>query len=227
MDPIVSTNVVGAGQPQIVKAAEAGSNSNALIASDFETFLRLLTTQLENQDPLNPMESSEFAVQLATFSGVEQQAQTNAFLQTMSDAANAQGLSDMAGWVGMEARSPTHHYFDGTSLTMTPPQILTADRAMMVVTDETGAVAGRFDIPNDGGPYTWLGTGNGGVPLRPGRYSFAVEGYEGQTLVATRSIETYGTVTEVQIGADGPVLVLNDGNRILAADVTAVRRPQE
>ena len=44
-----------------------------VISSDFQTFLTMLTTQLQNQDPLNPVESSDFAVQLATFSGVEQQ----------------------------------------------------------------------------------------------------------------------------------------------------------
>jgi flagellar basal-body rod modification protein FlgD len=223
MDPVVATNAVPQGQAQTVKAPDEGKGSATMIASDFETFLKLLTTQLENQDPLNPMESSEFAVQLATFSGVEQQVQTNALLKSMAEAADAQGLSEMASWVGMEARSPALKYFDGTALTLTPPALATADRAMMVVSDETGDIVGRFDIPNDGAPYTWLGTGSGGVPLRPGRYSFAVEGYQGQTLVATRPLEGYGIVAEVQSGADGPVLVMADGSRVLAADVTAVR----
>ena len=51
--------------------AETGGNS--ALSSDFETFLRMLTTQLQNQDPLNPVDSADFAVQLATFSSVEQQ----------------------------------------------------------------------------------------------------------------------------------------------------------
>ena len=51
------------------------------ISSDFETFLRMLTVQMQNQDPLNPIQSSDFAVQLATFSGVEQQVRTNDLLE--------------------------------------------------------------------------------------------------------------------------------------------------
>ncbi len=225
MDPIVTTNALGPGQTQTVRPAGEGEDRATMIASDFETFLRLLTTQLENQDPLNPMESSEFAVQLATFSGVEQQVRTNALLQSMAAAADASGLSDMAAWVGLEARSPALQYFDGTSLTLSPPQILSADRAMIVVRDATGVEVGRFDIPNDGVPFRWLGTGTAGTPLTPGSYAFTVEGYQGQDHVDSVQIETYGTVSEVQIGADGPVLVLSDGSRVLAADVTAVRAP--
>ncbi|MFV2001871.1 MAG: flagellar hook capping FlgD N-terminal domain-containing protein, partial [Paracoccaceae bacterium] len=55
----------------------------ANVNSDFETFLKLLTTQLKNQDPLKPVDSSDFAVQLATFSSVEQQVKTNDLLTSL------------------------------------------------------------------------------------------------------------------------------------------------
>ena len=55
MDPIVTTNALGPGQTQTVRPAGEGDDRATMIASDFETFLRLLTTQLKNQDPLNPM----------------------------------------------------------------------------------------------------------------------------------------------------------------------------
>ena len=53
------------------------STSTGGISSDFNTFLRMLTVQMQNQDPLNPIDSADYAVQLATFSGVEQQVRTN------------------------------------------------------------------------------------------------------------------------------------------------------
>ncbi len=53
------------------------ASADKAVTSDYETFLRMLTTQLQNQDPMNPMESDDFAMQLATFSGVEQQVKTN------------------------------------------------------------------------------------------------------------------------------------------------------
>lgn len=57
-------------------------------ANQFEVFLKMLTTQIKNQDPLNPMENTEFAVQLATFTGVEQQVQTNLLLTQLLQVAN-------------------------------------------------------------------------------------------------------------------------------------------
>ena len=56
MEPSIVTNAVQAGQTQSVRNANE-AETGALVTSDFETFLVMLTTQLENQDPLNPMES--------------------------------------------------------------------------------------------------------------------------------------------------------------------------
>ena len=67
-------------------AASAATAETSLIGNDFNTFLVMLTTQLQNQDPLNPIESSDYAVQLATFSGVEQQVRTNQLLQEIGRA---------------------------------------------------------------------------------------------------------------------------------------------
>ena len=61
--------------------ASSETKNTPQIGGDFTTFLEMLTVQLKNQDPMNPMESSDFAVQLATFSSVEQQVQTNDLLK--------------------------------------------------------------------------------------------------------------------------------------------------
>ena len=75
------------------------------ISSDFNTFLRMLTVQMQNQDPLNPIDSADYAVQLATFSGVEQQVRTNQLLADMQGKFSQLGMAEMAGWIGKEARS--------------------------------------------------------------------------------------------------------------------------
>jgi len=77
----------------------------------------MLTVQMRNQDPLNPMNSNEFAVQLATLSGVEQQSYTNQLLSAM---VNQTGLSDLGSWVGMEARIFGGAYYDGDAIALTP-----------------------------------------------------------------------------------------------------------
>lgn len=59
------------------------STPAANVTADYDTFLQLLVTQLQNQDPLNPTDNAEFIAQLASFSAVEQQTQTNAKLDLM------------------------------------------------------------------------------------------------------------------------------------------------
>ena len=93
-------------QTGITPPTAGGSDKAATnISADFETFLKMLTVQMQNQDPLNPIDSADYAVQLATFSGVEQQVQTNDLLKGLAASLGAAGLSEMAGWVGMEART--------------------------------------------------------------------------------------------------------------------------
>src|SRR5690606_25523957 len=99
---------------------QATPKQGTLIDSDFETFLVMLTTQMQNQDPLNPIQSSDYAAQLATFSGVEQQVKTNTLLESLSTQLGLSGMAQMAAWVGMEARVTAPVLFEGTPLTLYP-----------------------------------------------------------------------------------------------------------
>ena len=82
--------------------------------------------QMENQDPLNPVDSSDYAVQLATFSGVEQQVQTNDLLRSLATQLGSDGMAQMLAWVGKEARAPTAAYFDGGAITLAPNPVTIA-----------------------------------------------------------------------------------------------------
>ncbi|MEO0916622.1 MAG: flagellar hook capping FlgD N-terminal domain-containing protein, partial [Pseudomonadota bacterium] len=109
---------------QITNAPTTASNTNAsstsVISSDFDTFLQMLTAQMQYQDPLNPIESTDFATQLATFSNVEQAVLTNDLLKDLTAQMNSSGLADMAAWVGKEARAAAPAFFDGEPLTLAP-----------------------------------------------------------------------------------------------------------
>jgi flagellar basal-body rod modification protein FlgD len=86
----METTSFGPAPTQTPQSPNQTTRSKAL-TSDFETFLRMLTVQMKNQDPLNPIESSDFAVQLATFSGVEQQVKTNDLLTKLADSFGGSG----------------------------------------------------------------------------------------------------------------------------------------
>ena len=93
MTPTATSAASQTGAAQATAAAAAANeptNGSAALASDFETFLTMLSVQMQNQDPLNPTDSTEFASQLAQFSTVEQQTLTNTLLNI------AEGKSDIA-----------------------------------------------------------------------------------------------------------------------------------
>lgn len=199
--------------------------SGTLIGSDFNTFLRMLTVQMQNQDPLNPIESADYAVQLATFSGVEQQVRANQLLSQLSGQFGLMGMTQLAGWVGQEARTAGPIQYDGRPITLSPTTATTADSAVLVVLDAKGAVVAREALPLGTAPYQWLGADAAGNPLPPGRYSLSIESRLGDQTLRTDPVEAYHPILEVRRNGDAVRLVLNGGIEVDAATVTALRAP--
>ena len=199
------------------------ASSGAKISSDFETFLKMLTVQMQNQDPLNPVDSADYATQLATFSGVEQQVQTNDLLRSLSGQLGTGGLSQLAGWVGMQVRAQTPAWFDGAPITVATDVQRGADEAQLVVRDASGAEVQRVRIETDDGPVAWPGIGSDGRRLPAGYYTFETVSVASGVVVAETASEIYATVTEVQVKDGVNTLVLAGGGTIPAAAVTAVR----
>ncbi|MBN2906214.1 MAG: flagellar hook assembly protein FlgD [Rhodobacteraceae bacterium] len=207
--------------------ASASSGGGTAISSDFETFLKMLTVQMQNQDPMNPIESSDYAVQLATFSGVEQQVRTNDLLQALGDNLGAAGLAQYGGWVGMEARAAVPGMFDGTPITVLPNPATGADSAQLVVrATATGQEVQRLAIGTDGTPVSWAGIGADGTTLAPGSYSFSVESYTDGARIGESTAEVYAPITEVRSAASGITLVFEGGGEAAASVVSALRQAQ-
>ncbi|NCM95980.1 MAG: flagellar basal body rod modification protein [Rhodobacteraceae bacterium CG2_30_10_405] len=207
--------------PTPTTSVATGSSS---INADFDTFLQMLTTQLQNQDPMNPLNSSDFAVQLATFSGVEQQAMTNNLLGGMQSQLALMDMAQMAGWVGLEARVAAPAWVTpGQPVPLSPNPAAAADRAVLVVRDAHGLVATQQDIPVAADELSWMPVDSAGAPLAEGSYSFQLENYAGDQLLATTDVEVYAPIREVQNRAGGTTLILQGGIAVPALAVTAIR----
>lgn len=192
-------------------------------SGDYQMFLKMLTTQMKNQDPLNPMDSSDYAVQLATFSGVEQQVKTNALLTALTGQLGVASMGQYAGWVGMEARAPMPATYNGTALTLYPTPAQGAEHTVLVAYDAQNHEVMRQEIPVSTDPVQWTGrTATGGQAL-PGTYSFKLESYVGGEMKTADPVELFGKVTEVRQGANGPVLATASGGTIAPAQVKALR----
>jgi flagellar basal-body rod modification protein FlgD len=198
------------------------NTADKLISSDFNTFLTMLTTQLKNQDPLNPMDNSEYAVQLATFSGVEQQVKTNTLLESLGAQLGLSGLTTYAGWVGKDARADMPVWYSGKPVTLAAEPDPKADKAELVVTDATGAVVARQPVPLDARTVTWTGLDPQGVARPTGSYTFALESFTQGAWIATTPAEAYVRVIEVRGGAT-PTLVFEGGIEVEVTKITALR----
>jgi flagellar basal-body rod modification protein FlgD len=189
---------------------------------DFQTFLTMLTAQMKNQDPLQPMSASDFAAQLATFSNVEQATYTNELLVAM---LNQGGLSDLGGWVGMEARIFGGVWYSGESIDLTPDPALGADAVKLVVRDAAGAIVDSRDLDPESLNYRWDGLDDEGNPLPEGTYTFELESRLDGDVIDTQPVAAYVPIQEARFENGATMLVLPGGLWVDASAVTGLRRP--
>ncbi|MGR3272897.1 flagellin biosynthesis protein FlgD [Thalassococcus profundi] len=202
----------------------AGKQADPL-SSDFETFLRMLTVQMQNQDPLNPVDSADYAVQLATFSSVEQQVTTNDLLRALTEQIGGGSVQQLAGWIGMDALVRAPVAFDGTPVELRPEFAPTSDAGVLVVRDASGAVVRKDTLTPDADAVSWAGVDANGSPLPTGAYRFELESYRNGTLIDTKLAPAYSRISEARIDDGSILLRLSDGSEIVSTLVTGLRAP--
>lgn len=215
--------ITGATAAPALTGTSASSGSSAASAN-YDTFLKMLTTQLKHQDPLNPMEGSDFAVQLATFSGVEQQARTNTLLGQMI-AQVGSGLGQLAEWIGKEVRTTEPVWFGDKALTLDIAPDSRADAVTLVVLNESGREVLREEIGPGEGQIDWFGRDAAGQKLADGRYSFAIESSRAGEVISEDAVGAYVRVAETEIGPRGIELNFAGGGSVLATEIEALRDP--
>ncbi|MEP2029489.1 MAG: flagellar hook capping FlgD N-terminal domain-containing protein [Paracoccaceae bacterium] len=221
MDTNLATSQIAA-----TNRTAAPVQSSSVLSSDFETFLKMLTAQAKHQDPLEPLDSSEYASQLAQFSAVEQQVLSNDLLTAMVAQMGTSNMAQLAGWVGMEARSAAPVSFAGSPVTLEPKPMPIADQAFLVVRNAAGDEVQRNVIPVTTDPVVWAGVGDDGTPFPAGDYSFEVESFAGGAMVLSNPVETYARIVEARNNGNGQTeLILQGGQPVLPDDISALRAP--
>jgi flagellar basal-body rod modification protein FlgD len=198
------------------------SGSQSVNAGDFQTFLSMLTAQIQNQNPLEPIQSSDFAAQLATFSGVEQQVQTN---QLLSQLSNRLGLSELASWVGKDILSAAPLRFVGSPIDLVPPEVEGANRAELVVTDSTGREIGRYAVDPNSSHIVFEVPQDTDVMREGDFYSFSMISYRDETELGENAVLGYSNVQEARADAGQTLLVLDGGYIINSTEVIGLRNP--
>lgn len=212
-------------------ASTATSNTSASLtglADDFGSFLKLLTTQLQNQDPTSPMDADQFTQQLVQFSGVEQQIRSNETLGELASLMQADQLSQSMRYlgVGVEAESDVFRLDDEGVANIHYSLESSASTSLLKITDEFGRTVALKPGETTAGQHglIWDGMGDDGVQRVDGSYKIEVlaQSAEGEPVVASTTIS--GVVNGVEIdGADTMLSV--DGVLMSLEQILAIRTP--
>ena len=205
------------------------SQAATQLAGNFDTFLKLLTTQLQNQDPLSPMDSNQFTQQLVAFAGVEQQINTNDNLQSLIALSLSQNASSAVNYIGRtvvmtNGTGALESDADGNSgVTWTYNLASAAAGTTLTVKDANGKVVyttsgGTGKGNND---FTWDGKDANGNQLPDGRYTLSVSATAADGSAITSTIASKALVTAVDMSGTTPQLVLG-AMEIPLSDVSLV-----
>lgn len=221
---IEPTNAASA-DPSAQVASQTGSNAAATAASDFQNFLQLLTAQLRNQDPLAPLDSTQFVEQLASFASVEQQIQTNEKLDALTTSLAGSQLEEAAPWIGKDVKVETSAArFTGEPLTFGAPETALGDvQREYVVMDAAGDTVFTAPISSGETSFTWDGKTSDGKVAPEGDYKVAVNFIADGAVAETKSPLAFARVSEARLTDTDVQLVLNNGAVIAPGEVLAVR----
>jgi len=195
-------------------ASRVGAGSTTL-ASNFETFLTLLTTQLRNQDPLSPVDSNEFTAQLTQMAGVEQQLLTNDLLTSLLAAQSAGGLDNASNYIGKEVTAAwTATSLQDGKATWAYELGATASDVKLQVLDSSGKVVWEGQAPDKSiglHDFTWDGKMTGGDTAENGGvYTLRVSATNANGGVVDSQALIRGRVTGVEMYDGAPYLVIGD-----------------
>ncbi|WP_438852133.1 flagellar hook assembly protein FlgD [Brevundimonas nasdae] len=196
-------------------AAGRINGSNKMLASNFETFLTLLTTQMKNQDPLSPLDSNQFTAQLTQMAGVEQQLLTNDLLTSLLKAQAAGGLDNASNYIGKEVTAAwTATEFREGKASWAYELGASADKVNLQIVDSKGAVVWEGQGPDKGAgihDFTWNGDLKGGGKAEDGGvYTLKVSATNESGAKVDAQALIRGRVTGVEMYNGEPFLVIGD-----------------
>ena len=191
-------------------SAQTGTSALASLSSNFNDFLQMLMTQLQNQDPTDPMDTNEFTQELVEFSGVEQQINTNTSLTQLIQLTQAGEVMQASAMTGKQVTVSSNQVplqnGQGTIQFSTP----SAEPVDIAISDSNGNKLSDNMMMSVKGTntWTWNGTNSSGATMPDGTYQVVVTAENSDGTTSTLSTSVIGTATGVQSQSSGMQLEL-------------------
>jgi flagellar basal-body rod modification protein FlgD len=222
------TEVNAAAQSQ--QAQGKTKLATADLADNFDTFLVLLTEQLKNQDPLDPLKSEQFVQQLVQFSSVEQQIASNQSLEALLALQQSDAQLKALDFIGREATVNTrYNILEDGEATWEYGLAQEADTVEILIFDENGTQVRRLDGEKGEGVHevTWDGKDEAGNTLPEGVYEIEIIAKDADKNAIDYATRITHRVTGVEMSGGQAQVSFADGELVLpAALVTSVREPR-
>jgi flagellar basal-body rod modification protein FlgD len=212
-NPIGSTTTANQlGQAAAAASGSSSSTSGALGGLTMNDFLKLMTAQLQNQDPLNPTDSNQFLSQLSELSTVEGISQMNTTMSSLSTSLLSSQALASASLVGQSVLTPASSasYTSGGTLSGAVQVPAGASSVTLTITNSGGAIVDQMTVQPGAGlqGFSWNGTATNGSALPSGNYGVNATAIVGGTTQAASTLLD-GTVQSVSLASGSGGVTLN------------------
>jgi flagellar basal-body rod modification protein FlgD len=208
---VSGTTNVPASSTSNSSASSANALASQQIAGNFQSFLQLLTTQLQNQNPLDPLDTNQFTQQLVEFAGVQQQLNTNDSLATLVSLQQATQSSEALSYVGKIATVSGNTATMANSEAVWAVSVTSASTMDVSIASSTGQTVftGSYNVSaGNNQPFEWNGMGNDGTQYPDGNYTMTATAKDsaGNTVAVSTSVG--GVVSSVDLTQSPPLLTI-------------------
>lgn len=209
----MSTDPLSSATASAASSSSSSSNGMSQLSGNFDTFLQLLTTQLQNQDPMSPMDANQFTQELVEFSGVEQQINTNDSLKQLISLSQGNATANAVSYLGKtvtvtngdaslkDGEADWNYALGGA-----------ANANTLTITDSSGKVVYTATGETTTGQHAfqWDGKDADGNDLPDGTYTLHVTATASDGSAIQSAVASTGVVTEVDLSNSEPELLIGN-----------------
>lgn len=222
MGSIIKSNDFSIPHPSTQSALSAIQNE-----SSKEQFLQMLVAQISNQDPLDPMDNKDLVAQLAQFTSVEQEIETNRHLENLEEMFAAKDKISISGIIGKHVTADSNNFYaDGNGFPAPIPLNLenNAEKVKISLINSAGRSIREINLDkiNQGTQFIeWNGRNDAGYPLPKGDYQIKVEAVDDSGKSINCSNKISGVVTGIEFNGKDPAMIIN-GAKIKSSHIVSI-----